>query len=325
MKAAELLAHRQESWRELELLCVRISNTRRINGTTTVRFAALYRAVCADLALADAYQLPPGTIEYLHRLVARAHHQLYRSRSFRFREWGQLMLHEVPQRVFHDRCVQFAFVFFWSIFLLSAYLSFHSAEFPNFAENVLGEAQISQLESNFSEPLGNHSFYARTFMASFYIYHNTGLGLKAFAMGLLIVPGLQILKFNAVHLGASFGYMARPEVAGTDHFFEFVTAHGPFELTAIVLAAGAGLRLGLAWIWTRGYSRMESLTNTIRVAMPVMASSMILFFLAAIIEAFISPSPLPYFIKGTIAVVSSTILVVYFVVLGYPRRDSHAV
>ena len=40
-----------------------------------------------DLALADAYQLPPTTVEYLHQLVGRAHNQMYRGRGFNFAAW----------------------------------------------------------------------------------------------------------------------------------------------------------------------------------------------------------------------------------------------
>ena len=64
-----------------------------------------------------------------------------------------------------------------------------------------------------------------------------------------------VTMFNAISLGAAFGYMARPDVPAGENFFHFVTAHGPFELTAIVLSAGAGLRLGLSWMMTGGLTR----------------------------------------------------------------------
>ena len=90
---------------------------KRLGAAASARYAALYRSVCADLALADSYQLPPGTVQYLHRLVGRAHNQLYRSRVFDFAAWGEILFTEVPQRVFNDRCVQFAFCFFWAVLL----------------------------------------------------------------------------------------------------------------------------------------------------------------------------------------------------------------
>ena len=48
--------------------------------------------------------------------------------------------------------------------------------------------------------------------------------------------------------------------------------------------------------------------------------AVILFVLAAGIEAFISPSELPYAVKAGVAIVSAGILTFYVVVLGFPRR-----
>ena len=113
----------------------------------TARFSALYRAACADLALADAYQLPQNTVQYLHRLVGRAHNQLYRSRRFDVAAWSRMLLRDVPQQIFGDRCVQFAFVLFWSLFGLSAWLSYDKQAWPEYAETVLGHEAIEMLEA----------------------------------------------------------------------------------------------------------------------------------------------------------------------------------
>jgi len=125
-----------------------------------------------------------------------------------------------------------------------------------------------------------------------------------------------------VVLGASFGYMARDDVDAGKNFFEFVTAHGPFELTAIVLAAAAGLRLGGGLFFTNGMTRITSLQVQAGHALPVIIAASVLFVLAAFTEGFISPSPLPYTLKALWAVLSSTSLMFYFVVLGAPSEDS---
>ena len=108
------------------------------------------------------------------------------------------------------------------------------------------------------------------------------------------------------------------------HFFDFVTAHGPFELTAIVLSTGAGLRLGMAWMAPGRLSREASLRKTAVEAMPLMGAAMILFFMAAMIEGFLSPSGAPQLAKDAVAIMSSALLMFYFVVLGYPRRHARA-
>ena len=69
---------------------------------------------------------------------------------------------------------------------------------------------------------------------------------------------------------------------------------------------------------------MSSLRKTSREAMPIMGAAMILFFCAALIEGFLSPSSAPYWVKASVAIMSCGILTFYFVVLGFPRGDIRA-
>lgn len=327
MKVAELLERRRQNWHELEKLCddLRSRRGKTLSAASIARFGALYRAACADLALADAYQLPPNTVQYLHRLVARAHNQMHRSRKFDLATWGRMLLVDAPQRIFNDRCVQLVFVLFWGMFILSAMLAYSKAVWPEYAEQILGAEAIEELEANFGESLSDRSAGDNFMMGAFYIRHNTGIGLKCFVSGILVIPSLFVNLFNAAYLGAAFGYMARPEVytAGQPgkNFFHFVTAHGPFELTAIALSAGAGLKLGMSWIVTHGLTRADSLVKAALEAMPLMGAAGTMFFMAALIEGFVSPMAfIPYPLKAAIAVISSLLLMFYFVVLGFPRR-----
>ena len=324
MKVVELLERRRRNWHELERMCDLLQGAGSASQLTPAdrsRFGALYRAACADLALAYAYQLPQNTVAYLHRLVGRAHNQLYRSRKFEFQKWGEMLLFDVPKVIFNDRCVQTMFVVFWGIFILSAYLAYSKTAWPEFAEQILTPEGIQQLEEMYKHPIdgSQRGGDENMIMAAFYIRNNTGIGFQCFAWGLLVVPGLLMTMFNAIHLGAAFGYMARPDVAEGENFFHFVTAHGPFELTAIVLSAGAGLRLGLSWMMPKDLSRGAALIKAGRQVMPVMCAAALMFFMAALIEGFLSPSAAPYWVKVFVAILSSSLLAFYFVVLGFPR------
>jgi uncharacterized membrane protein SpoIIM required for sporulation len=324
MKVVDLLERRRPHWQELDRLCDELQTTpaRALPPAGVSRMGSLYRAACADLALAYAYQLPQNTVQYLHRLVGRAHNQLYRSRRFELAKWTEMLLFEVPKTIFHDRCVQVMFCVFWGLFILSAYLAYSKSAWPDFAEQVLTHDGLERLEKMYETPIADlgRGGDENMAMAGWYTQHNTGIGLQCFAWGLLVVPGMLVTMFNAISLGAAFGYMGRPDVAARDNFFHFVTAHGPFELTAIVLMAGAGLRLGLSWMMTGGLSRGASLRKAGRQVMPIVGAAMVMFFLAALIEGFLSPSALPYELKMTVALFSSTLLGIYFIVLGFPSR-----
>jgi len=322
MKVAQLLQSRRDNWRKLEALCSELESRkrRRSNPPKLAQFAALHRAACADLALADAYHLPPETIHYLHQLVGRSHNQLYRSRMFDFESWAHEMFVAVPQCLFHDNALRLAFCLFWGVFLLSMYLA--SLPSTAFVESLVGKEQVAAVEMMYDEPIGSREEPSggESFMASFYIHHNTGIGLRCFAAGLLFgIGGLFATIFNAAMLGAIFGHMSK--VPQSDNFFHFVTAHGPFELTAIVLSAAAGMRLGFSLVDTQGLGRFDSLRCSAKEAMPTVGAAMALFFFAALIEGFVSPSGLPYLLKAIVAIVSIALLMIYFVFLGYPKND----
>ena len=57
------------------------------------------------------------------------------------------------------------------------------------------------------------------------------------------IGGLFATIYNAAVLGATFGHMAT--MPQRENLFHFVTAHGPFELTAIVLFGGGRHEAGL--------------------------------------------------------------------------------
>lgn len=327
---AETLQERRAQWHRLEQMLGKLSarSLRGLKGKQIAELSELYRSACADLSMADQYRLSPETISYLHGLVGKTHNTIYRSRRFQFQTWWDIAFRVAPQQIFKDRCVHICGILFFGVFALTTYFAFNETAYPGFAEFVLGAEQMEAMQEMYAEvsfgPDGGRDIGTNLSMVAFYIQHNTGIGLECFALGPLIIPGLYKTAYNACALGTTFGFMARGSSDGGDAFLEFVTAHGAFELTAIALAAAAGLRIGTGWLFTGGLTRLASLQVQALNAIPVMAVSAVLFFLAALTEGLISPSSLPYLVKATWGMFSSGLLMFYFIVLGYPSENSSA-
>jgi uncharacterized membrane protein SpoIIM required for sporulation len=320
MRVADRLAQRESSWRELDHLLARLDSQplRRASAAEVFRLGELYRSACTDLMLAEAHDLPRDTVGYLHGLVGRAHNAVYRAKGFRFSDWGAVLFGEVPRRLRTDPALRLAALAFWGGFLLCALLA---AGRPGFADKVLGEPFIGQMDAMYAEPIDaerkDGASRNDTLMAGFYIQHNTSIGLQCFAWGLFFGLGsLYELLSNGMILGTVFGHMAVSPHAS--NFYTFVTAHGPFELTAIVFSGAAGLRLGWGLIDTRGQSRLASLQREAKRALPTVGAAALLFVLAAFLEGYVSASPLPYEVKAGIAVASAMLLVVY---IGFGGRS----
>jgi uncharacterized membrane protein SpoIIM required for sporulation len=317
MRVGDRLARREQDWRELQGLLFRLDGRglRKVAPGEVIRLGELYRSACADLMLAEAHDLPRETVAFLHALVGRAHNAVYRTRGFRLSDWGRVIFEEVPRRLRSDPMLRVAALTFWGLFLLTAFLG---AGRPGFAARVVGEHQVEGMEQMYDKPLdGSETSVGRNdaAMAGFYILNNAGIGLRCYAWGLACGLGsLWMLASNAITIGAVFGHMATTPQAA--HFYTFVTAHGPFELTAIVFAGAAGLRLGSGLVITHGRSRLASLHHEAVASLPIAGVSVILFVLAAFLEGFVSASPLPYPAKAAIALVCAGLLAFYLAFLG---------
>ena len=326
MNVAELLEKHRPDWQELEdhlARLTRVFGRTRITESQVARFTQLYRAACADLALAESYKLPPGIIRYLNNLVGRAHNQLYCDQAIGWSSLPRLLFEELPRRIFSDGAFWCGMLLFWVPFLACAWLAYQYHD-DGFAERVVGSSVLEQMEEMYSHSFNDRSFDDRMLYVGHYILHNGGIGLQCFAAGaFFMVTGILITLFNAIYLGIIFGHMATTNASG--HFYEFVVAHAPFELTAIAMSAGAGLRIGFGLISTKGYDRIDSMKRAAKYTFPIILFAVFLFCCAACIEAFISPSPLeplqmmgiePVYFKRAICVLTALLLFGYIVVLG---------
>jgi len=319
MKVADIIAARSPEWRLLEqdVAWLRETRGRRLDPNRVATFARRYRAACSDLALADGMKFPDGTVDYLQQLVADGHTQLYRTESFSMLAWLRDLLVDVPRRTLADPCTWIAATVFAVLFIggMAA-----ARVRPEFATEVVGDAALATFESMYAERPDSDAFASgRATMAGFYVFNNAGIGLRCFAGGILCgVGSLLILAFNGLFLGTVFGHMLGSPVA--DHFGEFVIAHAPCELTAIVLSAAAGLRLGWALVDTHGWERWESLRQTAPLALGTAGLATALFIVAAFIEAFVSPSPYGRLVKVAVAAGTGLLLVASFSLAAVSRR-----
>jgi uncharacterized membrane protein SpoIIM required for sporulation len=349
MRVVDRLAQREATWHELDMLLYRLDGRRPgarvrkppevmwiepassaqpmmtapprkrggLASQEVLRLGELYRSACADLMLAEAHDLPRETVTYLHALVARAHNALYRSRGFKFRQLAGEVFATAPRQLRADPLLRVSALLFYVPFLIFALLA---AGRPKFAEKIAGEAQIEQFDDMYSKPLNERGAERDdATMAGFYIMHNASIGLQCFASGLIFGAGtIYVLFTNAMMIGTVFGHMAISPHA--PNFFNFVTAHAPFELTAIVFSGAAGLRLGYGLIVTRGMTRLASLRREAVAALPTVGAAVFLFVLAAFLEGFVSASSLPYAVKAGIAITSAVILILYLALGGRTWR-----
>ena len=89
-----------------------------------------------------------------------------------------------------------------------------------------------------------------------------------------------------------------------DLFWGLILPHGLLELTAVFVAGGVGLKLFWSWIEPGGISRSKSLAIAGRNMGTVALGLVAVLLVSGIIEAFVTPSPLPTWARIAIGVLA---------------------
>jgi len=257
------------------------------SGVSDADFPSCYRRVCQHLALAQQRGYSPNVIEPLRALVERGHRQLYRAPPPRWRAVVDFVVADFPRLVRkHSGCMALsAALFFVPLLGMIALLQVR----PDVAYLVFEPQMLAGMEAMYdpaAEHFGRERQSAGDFaMFGYYVMNNISIGFRTFASGLLFgVGALYVVVFNGVMIGGVAGHLTAVGFGGT--FWRFVMTHGAPELIAIVIAGGAGLRIGLSLIAPGRLRRRDALIDAGRDGAKLSLGVFVMLLFAAFVEAF---------------------------------------
>ena len=123
------------------------------------------------------------------------------------------------------------------------------------------------------------------------LINNIQVSFLAFIAGIAwAVPTLLVLAFNGAIVGQAAGLFHNAGEA--TRFWGLILPHGLLEITAIIVAGGAGIRLGWSLISPGDRTRSASLIAEAQRSVSIVIGLVIVFIIAGLIEGFVTPSPL---------------------------------
>ncbi len=342
MNKSRFLSTRQKAWKRFEvLLQLRSRPAYRMPAKEVTEFSRLLRELSHDLATIRSRDWGQGLVGYLNDLVGQGHSSFYRSAPVRWGRLGSFLAIEFPQ-MFRRNCGYFwvaAALFFVPLGVTWAVVQ----NDPTVALRIIPSEQLEQYDMMYgprdrSEPSDkegdnkpeqpvdaddeSHSEgfdESRAAMAGFYVQHNVGIALQCFARGLVLGYGtIYTLLYNGLAIGAVAGYVLA--MGHTTRFLSFVVSHGSFELTAIAIAGAGGLVLGDALVHPGQRRRLEALRVRGLEAVQLAGGAAAMLVIAALIEAFWSPSPIPATVKYSVGSGLWLLVAIYLGFSGRGRR-----
>ena len=293
------VATHQGAWWRLQQLTEKTRKVAQVAPDELDELVHLYQRGGANLAHARVeYAGDSALVNRLTLLVTDAHGVLYGQPDTEVRRGvQQFATLTFPAAIYSLRryiaiaalltCLPWAFFQIW--------LAISPAAFDVVAPDAAAQQYIEQDFEDYYSNQPSQNFATQVFL------NNVRVGFLAFAAGILLcVVTAVVLALNGANIGLAGGLFTNAGQA--DKFWGLILPHGLLEISAVIVAGAAGLRIGWAIIDPGDRSRVDALTEEARRAGSVLIGLIVAFLLAALVEGFVTGRPRPTSVRIGIGV-----------------------
>ena len=295
-------------WARLDALARR---RRKLSGAEIDEFVGLYQRTATQLSAVQASGLDPALAGRLSSLLARSRATVSGAPSGGWAAVGRFAAVSFPAAAYRARWWWFGCAA--GSALVAVLIGLRVAGSRALQASLLPRSAAAKLvHHQFRHYYSAHD--AQSFAAQVWT-NNAVVAAETITLGILLgIPVLLILFENALNVGIVGGLMAAYHRSG--EFWTLILPHGMLELTAVFLAAGAGMRLGWTVIDPGPRPRVRALAEEGRSLITVAVGLVAVLLVSGMIEAFVTPSPLPAWARIGIGAIAEVAFLGYVLVPG---------
>jgi uncharacterized membrane protein SpoIIM required for sporulation len=295
-------------WNRLEDL---IRRRRTLSGGEVDELVDLYQRVSTHLSIVRTRSADAALVGRLSALVARARSAVTGAHTPAWRELARFFTVAFPVVAYRAR-------WWWlgataASLLVALVVGVWVANNPQVQAVIGTSSEIKQLvEHDFADYYSEHP--AASFAGQVWI-NNAWVSMQVIISAILLgLPIPWILFQNAANVGLIGGLMTAHVKA--DVFWGLILPHGMLELTAVFLAAAAGLRLGWSAVDPGPRRRTEALAEQGRAVMSVALGLVVVLLVSGLIEGLVTPSGLPTWARIGIGALAEAVFLAYVIYFG---------
>jgi len=302
------VAAHQAEWARLDDL---VRRRRRLSGEEVDELVTAYQRTATHLSVLRSAGHDPALIARLSTSLARARAAVSGAHAPTWRSVGRFAVVSFPVMAYRAR-------WWWlgsaaGSLLVAFLLGWWVARSPSVQSSLLSRSQAASLVNhqfrNYYSQYNAQSFAAKVWT------NNATVAAEALIAGIFLgIPTLLVLFENSANLGLVGGLMIGHGRAV--EFFALILPHGMLELSAVFLAAAAGLRLGWSVIDPGPLPRAQALAQEGRATVTIAVGLIVVLLVSGVIEAFVTPSPLPTWARILIGASAEAAFLGYVILLG---------
>ena len=261
---------------------------RRASVADALRALDAYRGLARDLA--TARRVAPGsrTTTGLESLYGQLHALINRKPRGGIAALRELLGIDIPKAV---RDLRPRIAGMVSLMVLSALAGWWLiATFPTLIGLLASNDMIEQVQQGHLWTEGIFNIMPSSILSISILANNITVSVMAFCAGIFLGLGtLYLVAVNGFMLGGLFAFVHQHGLARA--LFEFISAHGPVELSVICISGAAGVMLGESIMRPTMGSRRDSFQACAHRVGPALLLCAVLLVGCGFIEGFISPDP----------------------------------
>lgn len=279
MREAVFIRHNLGKWRQIE------SGMDGFYDVSPDETVEAYNEVTSDLAFAQTHFPDSPITTYLNDIALRLHHKVYRNKTNSWSQLKRFWTHDIPLCVYDSRRALLTSLTVFLVMVVVGIISTYGDR--EFTRQILGDDYVNMTLMNIAngEPMAVYAGSPQLISFLGITINNVFVAFMIFAMGIFTSFGTgYFLMTNGVMVGTFVTFFIQRGL-----FMESILAimlHGTLELSAIVIAGGAGITLGNGWLFPGTYSRMKSFVLAARRAVKILVSTVPVFIIAGFIEGF---------------------------------------
>ncbi|MFT4060864.1 MAG: stage II sporulation protein M [Edaphocola sp.] len=271
-----------------------------------------------DLGYAKTHYPFSKTVKYINSMAAGIYLSIYSNKKEKKNRILFFFKEELPLILYRNRKVlRFALLFFMLFMLIGIFSNWRQ---PSFVRGILGDEYVNMTEDNIAkgDPFGVYKDENEFLMYLQIAWNNINVTLICFMLGITCSVGtLWLLLKNGIMLGA-FEQMFFAHGLGLKSILVVFT-HGTLEISAIIIAGGAGMVLGNSILFPRTYSRMESLKMGARDGVKILVALIPILSVAAFFESFVTRHTETPVAMSMVILGSSLVFILWYFVW-YPAK-----
>lgn len=273
-----------------------------------------------DLAYAKTFYPSSKVTRFINSEASRIYLDIYKNRKEESNRLVTFWKYDLPLTIRkHAGAMIFSLVIFIVFFALGFFLS---RQDESVMRSVLGDDYVERTRENIDNgnPFGVYESGNPIMSWIWIMINNIQVSLRYFVSGIFCgVPAVYFLAETAVMVGAFDQLFAGKGLA--TQFFLVVFVHGTLELTAIILACGAGLVLGKSFLFPGTIKRLDAFKQGAKDGVKIIIGLIPVFALAAFFEGLFTRLYNDLSIL-TAAITSLSVLFVIWYFIIYPIRLS---